>query len=169
MTYISARSELRHEFTLSCGMSPVSQKLQHRINDAGEDSVSLHVRRTDYLSLKGGGGAVLDPAYYARAIERICALVPNVRWFVFSDDIAWCREHFASLQDVVFVEGNEKAPWEDIALMAHCRNHIIANSTFSWWGAYLAPDVGHTICPQQWFRGLETIPGVMVPEDWIRL
>jgi hypothetical protein len=170
MTYIPARSELRREFALSGEMSRASKELQRRINDAGESSASLHVRRTDYLPpSEGGWGVVLDPAYYDRAIERMRTLVPNVRWFVFSDDIAWCREHFASLQNVVFVEGNEKTPCEDIALMARCRNHIIANSTFSWWGAYLASDEGHTICPRQWFRDVETLPGVMVPEDWIRL
>ena len=132
----------------------------------GDNSVSLHIRRSDYLWASNGCPA-LDESWYRAAIAEMSRRVPKPRWFVFSDDIAWCRETFADLSDATFVEGNEANPAEDLRLMSACRHHVIANSTFSWWGAYLGVDDGVTICPAQWFKGLATRPGLMVPEDWI--
>lgn len=98
------------------------------------NSVSLHVRRSDYLQISNGMVA-LGSRYYRRAIEAMSLRVANPLWVIFSDDIAWCRAELAFLANVVFVEGNGDQPWEDLRLMVACKHHIIANSTFSWWGA----------------------------------
>lgn len=129
------------------------------------ESVSVHVRRTDYL-LSENNVPALCATYQRRAIEAIRQKVAFPRWFIFSDDIEWCRKEFADLEDVVFVSGNEAEPWEDIRLMAACRHHIIANSSFSWWGAYLGDHCGITLYPKPWFKGLE-MPSSGVPSDWI--
>ena len=129
------------------------------------ESVSVHVRRTDYLLAENNAPA-LGASYQRRAIESIRRRVASPKWFIFSDDMAWCRKEFSDLEDAVFVSGNETEPWEDIRLMSACRHHIIANSSFSWWGAFLGDGGGVTIYPKPWFKGLE-MPSSGVPSDWI--
>lgn len=134
--------------------------------EASDSSVSLHVRRSDYLWASNGSPA-LDFGYYRNAVDTVRRRVPNPRWTVFSDDIPWCREAFAFLGGARFVDGNEEAPWEDLRLIAACRHHVLANSTFSQWGALLGRDpAGLTVYPQKWFRTLPT-PAAMVRPDWL--
>lgn len=128
------------------------------------ESVSVHVRRTDYLLAENNAPA-LGVSYQRRAMDVIRQKVAP-RWFIFSDDIEWCRKEFVDLEDAVFVSGNETQPWEDIRLMAACKHHIIANSSFSWWGAYLGDGGGITIYPRPWFKGLD-MPASGVPSDWL--
>ena len=133
------------------------------------NSVSVHIRRTDYL-WKSNGVPCLDVVYQKRAIDFIKTKVDDLSWFFFSDDIGWCKKEFSNLENAIFVEGNEHLPWEDIWLMSECRHHIIANSTFSWWGAYLGMSNGMTTYPDPWFRsgGGEThLPSTAVCGDWI--
>lgn len=128
------------------------------------ETVSVHVRRSDYLTLSN---SVLSFDYYLRAVELVRARVPSARWVVFSDDTPWCREQFGFLGDAVYVEGNEDEPWEDLRLMAACKHHIIANSTFSWWGAYLGRDpAGVTVAPENWFEGLPTA-SCLLKDGWL--
>lgn len=157
MTLLPPRSDLRGQFALT---SPVA------FADPGADSVSIHVRRGDYLTMSGGSWA-LGEDYYRQAVEKMRSLVGRPKWYVFSDDIDWCRARFSDLGDVVFMEGDPTRPWEDLIRMSKCRHHIVANSTFSWWGAYLSGEGGWTICPRHWLAGVETAPGEMVPENWI--
>ena len=157
MTLLPPRGDLREQFALT---TPVA------FEDPGEGSVSIHVRRGDYLSMPGGSWA-LGENYYLQAVEKMRSLVERPKWYVFSDDIDWCRKKFSNLGDVVIAEGDLTRPWEDLARMALCRHHIIANSTFSWWGAYLSRVDGYTICPRHWLEGVEADSGGLVPEDWI--
>jgi hypothetical protein len=76
------------------------------------------------------------------------------------------QDEFSDFENAVFVSGNEDAPYEDIRLMSLCKHHIIASSTFSWWGAYLGDDSGMTIYPRPWFKGLE-MPSSCVPSKWV--
>lgn len=100
-------------------------------------SVSVHVRRGDYLTLKY---EVCALEYYQRAMSYMREKIPQVRFFIFSDSPEWGYEHFSKNRDVEFVTHNSPEEcWEDLRLMSHCRGHIIANSTFSWWGAWLNP------------------------------
>ena len=129
------------------------------------ESVSVHIRRSDYL-LASNGGPALDVCYQRRAMKEILEKLKTPKWFFFSDDIEWCRKEFSDFENAVFVSGNEDAPYEDIRLMSLCKHHIIANSTFSWWGAYLGDDSGMTISPRPWFKGLE-MPSSCVPSKWV--
>jgi len=129
------------------------------------ESVSVHVRRTDYL-LAANNAPALSVSYQRRAMDVIRQKVSSPRWFIFSDDIEWCRKEFSDQKDAVFVSGNDSEPWEDIRLMAACKHHIVANSTFSWWGAYLGDDGGLTIYPKPWFKGLD-MPASGVSTEWI--
>jgi hypothetical protein len=100
---------------------------------------------------------VLGLDYYRRAAELVRARERSPLWVVFSDDIVWCRQNLGFQGETLFVEGNEAEPWEDLRLMAACKHHIIANSSFSWWGACLGrvPD-GVTVAPEMWFENRST-------------
>jgi hypothetical protein len=139
------------------------------------DSVSLHVRRGDYLKGNNadtfGNIATLD--YYRNAIARAVADREQdgkvQRFFVFSDDISWCRNNL-DIPNAVFVSCNSgRDSWKDMVLMASCRTNIIANSTFSWWAAWLnqQPDK-QVLCPVR-FTNTE-VPGESIyPSQWLRI
>jgi hypothetical protein len=103
------------------------------------NAVAVHIRRGDYLQLPGQ--LILQKAYY----ERARALLPagEHRFFVFSDDPAAAKAELHDWKNTVFVQ--DTSPAEDISLMSECRNFIIANSTFSWWGAWLCNAIGKTV------------------------
>lgn len=109
------------------------------------DATSLHVRRGDFLRYPKVL-RTLDMSYYNKALGKIN---PN-KVLIFSEDIAWCKENFKG-EHFEFSEG--KTPLEDLLLMSRCKNHVIANSTFSWWGAWLNPDPEKVIiAPEIWFN-----------------
>lgn len=133
-------------------------------------SVSIHVRRGDYvtnkktLSIHG----VCTKEYYQRSIKYICDKVSEPRFFVFSNDLLWAKENLDLGSDAIFVEGNDKDPIADMMLMSQCKHHIIANSSFSWWGAWLAnPPSQFVVAPLPWFDSPQINSSDVVPEHWI--
>lgn len=136
------------------------------------NSISIHVRRGDYISnpetLRIHGICSLD--YYRAAIAHFRALVVTPRFFVFSNDIAWARENLPLGEDAVYVEGNEQSPEVDIFLMANCRHHVIANSSFSWWGAWLCNMPGQqVVTPFPWFNAPDMPAPDLLPAHWVKL
>ena len=116
---------------------------------------SVHVRRGDYLRPENRHLAVCGPDYYRRAVADIARQSGAASFVIFSDDPAWCREQLsfddASPRVVDWNRGMES--WQDLALMAACEHHVIANSSFSWWGAWLGEGRGgRTLAPSQWAR-----------------
>ena len=127
--------------------------------------VSLHIRRGDYV---GHNGITLLPLeYYHAAIQSVQARFRSAHFFVFSDDLEWARNHLPASLPAFFVEGNgESQAYEDLRLMSACKHHIIANSTFSWWGAWLNPDPGKTvIMPKSWL-GVMPAPSGLIVDGW---
>lgn len=124
------------------------------------DSISLHVRRTDYLS--NPFHQTKDTNYYNSALEQIKTYD---KLFVFSDDISWCKSNL-QFDDIIFIENLSNI--QDLYLMSLCKNNIIANSSFSWWAAWLNnnPDK-NVVCPNSWFRGVEA--SSFVPSNWIKI
>ncbi|ELV8719411.1 alpha-1,2-fucosyltransferase [Vibrio vulnificus] len=118
------------------------------INDT--NSVSIHVRRGDYLNSPALQG--LAPEWYYRdAINHINQSIENPNYFVFSDDISWCKENL-QLENAQYIDWN-KGPksYRDIQLMSMCKHNIIPNSTFSWWGAYLNTNEDKiVVSPERW-------------------
>lgn len=108
------------------------------------DYISIHIRRGDYLNLENYHGT-LDLDYYNKAIKEFGE---KQKYIIFSDDIEWCKLNFEFLENKTFAHCQED--WEDLILMSTCRGHIIANSTFSWWGAWLSGN--KTIAPNNWFK-----------------
>jgi hypothetical protein len=97
----------------------------------------VHVRRGDYALSRVRRSPVLPLEYYEEAAELVLSADPATQFVVFSDDIEWCRREFP-LREAFYAEGNPD--WLDLTLMTRCDHHICANSTFSWWGAFLSSD-----------------------------
>jgi len=147
---------IRREFALPGSVAPGIQ-----------DSVSVHVRRTDYLN-SNGFHPVLPPSYYDAAMSAIGG---GRRAFVFSDDIEWCRTglespHFVGAE---FVSGGDE--FHDLRLMSSAAHNIIANSSFSWWGAWLNQTPGRTVvAPRTWFGDVSGIDSSnMLPGGWVTI
>lgn len=136
-------------------------------------SVAVHIRRGDYINHAAAARihGVCEPHYYHDAVRWLAQRIPEVQLFVFSDDMAWVRAQFDFGLPTVFVDtGPQASPLQDFALMRACRHHVISNSTFSWWAAWLADAPEQTVvAPQRWFVD-ESIPAQdVVPERWVRM
>ena len=163
LAYLPSEATVRRAFRFV--NAPCERNRQSLARFETGPSVSVHIRRGDYLVTPGC--SVLGIDYYRKATEVIREREPAPLWVVFSDDIPWCRTHFGFLENAVFVEGNEAEPWEDLRLMAACQHHVIANSSFSWWGACLGRDPdGLTVAPEYWFENLPT-QSCLLKEGWL--
>lgn len=128
------------------------------------DVASIHIRRGDYVTIGNDYHTNLSDYYYQRAMS----IVNASRYLVFSDDIDWCKTKFVGPQ-YAFAQGN--SPAEDMAMMARCDHNIIANSSFSWWAAYLNKNPSKKIvAPQTWFGPkLPHDTKDLTPPEWIRI
>ena len=164
------RSTLEREIVLINSPSPESFHLQNKILAC--ESVSLHIRRGDFVSNRKTNEihGVLPLEYYYEAIRLITNQVRNPEFFIFSDDIPWVRENLLVPKKVNFVEHpTSNRDYEDLILMSNCKHHIIANSSFSWWGAWLSQNpVKRVIAPREWYR-IVIDTRDLLPEEWIKL
>ena len=130
---------LRKEFTPKKPLDKTNKKIVEQMRKT--NSISLHVRRGDYITNKTGPRFV-GIEYYKKTIDDMNSKVKDSTYFVFSDDIAWCKENLSSvLPNVVFIDHNTgRDSYKDLILMSNCKHNITANSTFSWWGAWLNPN-----------------------------
>lgn len=135
------------------------------------NAISLHVRRGDYLLAENVGslGNICDKRYYQKAMDVINEKVGNPVFYVFSDDIKWTIENIPLPENAVFVDWNRRQDsWQDMFLMSSCKHNIIANSSFSWWGAWLNNNENKSvIAPALWIRNTPA-PNV-APSSWIRI
>lgn len=136
-------------------------------------AVSLHVRRSDYINFAVNQklfGGKTDTDYYDRAIRHISQRVALPHFYILSDDIAWCREHIKPPFPATYLDAATAGPKDGfhLQLMSLCKHNIIANSSFSWWGAWLNahPDK-MVIAPKRWYA--ERQDDDIVPEAWVRL
>jgi len=138
-----------------------------------DNAVSLHVRRGDFISnpaaSKFHGTCSLD--YYHSAIERIAARVDHPTFFVFSDDTAWVKDNLSISYPVTYINNNtDETAYEDMRLMSLCKHNIIANSSFSWWGAWLNRNTDKiVIAPSRWFNEESIDTRDLIPDGWIKL
>lgn len=116
------------------------------------ESVSIHVRRTDYLAPGNRDKYnTCTGSYYEKAIHFMKNRYQDARFYVFSDDIYWCKSNFTGKEFTFCSETGPQGPLHDFHIMSACRHHIIANSTFSWWSAFLSDAAGQTVlCPSIW-------------------
>ncbi len=162
---------LRKELTLKAASDPTSCAVSDAINRC--ESVSLHIRRGDYASnpVYNQFHGLCRVEYYDRAVEQIAAAVEKPHFFVFSDDPDWARLNLRLDYAITFVDHNrEDRDYEDMRLMSQCNHHIIANSSFSWWGAWLCcnPDK-IVIAPKKWFNDPTVDTADLIRESWTRI
>jgi hypothetical protein len=134
------------------------------------NSVSTHIRRGDYLNKNNIKiFNQLSELYYQNAINFIKdKREDNITLFIFSNDIGWVKNNFKEYKNIVFVDN--KNPLIDLHLMSLCKHNIIANSTFSWWGAWLNKnDDKIVIAPKKWFNDKSKNTSDLIPKQWIKL
>lgn len=171
--FLKIRNIILKEFSFNRNFSAYTQEIQNEILSTNV-SISLHVRRGDYLNNPHAAKThgVCGLSYYYEAVKFINGNYPNVKYFLFSDDVEWIKENL-DIQNSVIVSSIEKRmPHEDMYLMSLCSHNIIANSSFSWWGAWLNKNVQKTvIAPSQWFidEKLQQQSSDLIPPNWIRL
>ncbi|MCS6243030.1 MAG: alpha-1,2-fucosyltransferase [Opitutus sp.] len=150
--------QIREELRPQVMLSAVDQFLATQIEQS--ESVSLHIRRNDYAHVLGIG-------YYERAIKHMRSIVKKPVFFIFSDNPAWAKTHIPSAADVIHVDSNTtpSGAVTDLHLMSCCRHHIIANSTFSWWGAWLAAhNKQKVVAPAHWgYRAAPAMNWTVIP------
>lgn len=137
---------------------------------SGTNSVGIHVRRGDYL-MEPDFRDICEIDYYKKAIDNILSDGEKHIFYVFSNDMSWCKSHLQPLigeNDIHYVTNNvgKQSCW-DMHLMRHCKDLIIANSSFSWWAAFLKEHKGRVIAPQKWVNR-EAVFDVW-DEEWIKL
>jgi hypothetical protein len=119
-------------------------------------SVSIHIRRGDYLESRNQAIFLnLDWQYYAQAVELIKSKVLSPKFFIFSDDIQWAKNNLPlQLSDATYInEAKELKDFEELMLMSYCSHNIIANSTFSWWAAWLNRNKSKIVIqPKKWYK-----------------
>ena len=167
--FLNAKEEVRRQFAfkeefLSTETKNVLQDLVSGI------SVSIHIRRGDYLSPQyiNGFGGICTVEYYKKAIEYMNNQFSNPNFYIFTDDKEWVKENFC-MDNPNFVSHNMGCnSWQDMYLMSQCKHNIIANSSFSWWGAWLNDNPDKiVIAPQHWWNGFEKDD--VVPDNWLRI
>ena len=161
---------IRSKFSFRKTLDSQNLRLLQHINQV--NSVSIHIRRGDYIywDALDQSHVLSSLAYYHVAIELLQQKLQDFTFFVFTDDVAWVKAHLKI--NYVLVEGNtDSNSWKDMYLMSCCKHHIIANSTFSWWAAWLNNfEDKVVIAPKKWFGNElndETID--LCPQEWIRI
>ena len=158
------REELLRDLTSISSMSELGVVYIEGIKKS--NSVSLHVRRGNYLNLKNFN--VLEINYYMKAVEYIRKNVEKPTFYIFSDDLEWCKNSLGFLDNCIFVDST-KTEIDDLKLMSFCKHNIIANSSFSWWGAWLNQNCKKTvIAPKGWLLNDPGSSNVIL-SDWVKM
>ena len=138
------------------------------------NSVSVHVRRGDYVTLKSASEfhGMMGLDYYRAGTEFIMSRMQgDPEFFIFSDEPEWVKANLKVPGKATYIDWNSgKASFEDMRLMSNCRHHVIANSSFSWWGAWLNPDKEKmVVAPKLWFSDSKRDSSDIIPETWTRM
>jgi|APLak6261664640_1056046.scaffolds.fasta_scaffold03361_2 hypothetical protein len=171
--FLDFENQIRNDFSLRFTPDAVNQKYLDSINSV--NAVSVHIRRGDYVSNSTvneiHGVCGLD--YYQRAVEYLRSHIQseNLHFFVFSDDPDWVKKNIDLGLATTFVSHNDASKnYEDMRLMSACKHHIIANSSFSWWGAWLNSSKNKiVIAPDLWFLSPSLSSVDITPATWVRL
>lgn len=165
------RGILLREFVFKYEQDAKSREMAEQIQK--KESVSLHIRRGDYVHdpLINQIHGLCSFDYYQKAVNYITEKMPNCHFYIFSDDHSWVCENFKLDYPVTLIDHNNASRnYEDLRLMSLCRHNIIANSTFSWWGAWLGTNPGKiVIAPQKWFNDVARDTKDLIPEYWVKI
>lgn len=169
--FVDIKDKICADFQFNNQPDEENQKLIEKIG--ATNSISLHIRRGDYVQKKRYQNLYANCSldYYKRGVEHISKNVKNPVLFIFSDDIEWVKENLNLPYESVYVSHNPGAKsYEDMRLMSLCKHNVIANSSFSWWGAWLNNNENKiVIAPQKWFNDENIVQADVIPQSWIRL
>ena len=144
------------------------QNLKYLVRIQNTNAVSIHVRRGDYV--ENSTHPLCKIGYYEDAIAIIREKVPEPMFFIFSDDTDWVHANLSINDNCCIIEHNKQNGTADMYLMSQCKHHIIANSSFSWWGAWLNESSDKiVIAPQKWFYNTSIDTNDLIPERWISI
>jgi hypothetical protein len=135
------------------------------------NSVSIHIRRGDYIN-NSIYEDICTLAYYNKAIEYIYNEVDKPIFYIFSNDIPWVKENFKNNNEFIYIDWNEREnSYQDLLLMSNCKHNIIANSSFSWWGAFLNKNKDKIIItPSKWNNIItKNDMNTIIKDDWIKI
>jgi hypothetical protein len=169
--FLEIETIIRKDFALKRDSDPVNLTIADKI--LGTNSVSVHFRRGDYITNPKTNAihGLCSQDYYFKAIEDVCNYVSDPHFFIFSNDPEWVKENFSIPfpMHVITVNGPEKN-YEDLHLMSLCKHHIIANSTFSWWGAWLCTNKDKRVyTPKSWYNVDYINQKDTFPESWFKI
>lgn len=167
-------AEIRKDFTFRHPLKENNEVLAQQLKNS--QSVSIHIRRGDYVqnTTAKPNFITCGKSYYERAIRHILTKVENPQFYIFSDDFEWVKENLNfENQPVSYIDWNRgKESYIDLQLMSLCKHNIIANSSFSWWGAWLNLNTEKiVICPDRWFQDeyKNTLLDDFYPTGWIKM
>lgn len=165
--FVNYRKELLDLFEIRTELKQQTKDLLVEIDK--ENSVSLHIRRGDYLDTEIHNTDKTE--YYKKAIYYISEKVNNPIFYIFSDDMNWVKDNFKIDFPTVYVTFNDASSnFEDLKLMSNCKHNIIANSSFSWWSAWLNTNPNKiVIAPEKWFETDDYDSQDVIPDSWIKL
>lgn len=160
-------TEIRQAFVPRHPMSAQNAEMAERI--ASGPSISLHVRRGDYLTV--GAHGLCDQFYYEAALARVAEGLDAPTVYVFSDDPQWAKDNLPLPFEKVVVDFNgPDTDYEDLRLMSLCQHNVLANSSFSWWGAWLNSNPGKRVAgPKTWFSDPKLSNPEILPDGWLRI
>lgn len=162
---------LCNDFTIKIPQDKKNQEMTKIIKNT--NSVSLHIRRGDYIENKQiyNVHGICDLDYYYNCINLFLKKLKNPHFFIFSDDHQWAKENLKLDCPMIFIDHNDASKnYEDLRLMSQCRHNIIANSTFSWWGAWLNQNHHKIVyAPQKWFSDSSRNTKDLISDQWIKL
>jgi len=163
---------LRREFTFKTPLSGINFQIAQNINEC--ESIGIHIRRTDYIinSQVLNFHGICDLNYYQEAINIISQKTSHPHLFVFSDDPEWVKTNFKTNLPLVCVDHNSISDKgsEDMRLMSLCKHQIIANSSFSWWAAWLNINQNKiVVAPSKWFNEPSVDSKDIIPKEWIKI
>lgn len=168
--FLNVSARVREELTPADPPAGRNADLLSRIHS--QLSVGIHIRRGDYVTNKHAYAfhGMPEVDWYRRAVDLIATRIGGAELFVFSDDPDWSEAEFRPEHPTTYVRHNGHAAHEDLRLLAACSHHILANSSFSWWGAWLGEKPGQlAVAPNPWYRNVPGATGDVVPARWITL
>lgn len=165
------RQDLLNDFTPKGNLSKSQSELISLIKKS--NSVAIHIRRGDYVSNPKANAhhGLCSVDYFKSAVDYITGKVSDAQFFIFSDDIDWCKGNLQIEGDVTYIIPDEVTPTVDLHMMSQCRHFIISNSSFSWWAAWLSVHADKiVIAPRDWLRNnVENCMDDLIPQTWIRM
>jgi hypothetical protein len=163
------QNQIKKDFEFLNLPNKTNQALLKKIHTT--ESVAVHVRRGDYAnhSATNAYHGLTPKSYYQQAYKLIAKKITHPTFYFFSDDPEWVRNHLQIKAKAYYIGHNQECPHEDLRLMSACKHQIIANSSFSWWGAWLNQNPRKIVInPKKWNNVIRSTAD-LIPKSWIKL